>query len=114
MRSDSEWFKKLEGTRDVLLKFQSYSRGAKCVQFTLVIVELLLWILCFILALLCDTDQDINGIDWAAGCWSILYSILMSISCKSGLFINRSSRRKRGMASNPLFIIPDFFFAFSQ
>ena len=29
--------------------------------------------------------------------------------------INRLSRRKRGMASNPLFIIPDFFFfAFSQ
>ena len=27
---------------------------------------------------------------------------------------NRLSRRKRGMASNPLFIIPDFFFAFSQ
>ena len=25
------------------------------------------------------------------------------------LSINRSSRRKRGMASNPLFIIPDFF-----
>ena len=32
-------------------------------------------------------------------------------------FFNRSSRRKRGMASNPLFIIPDLFlhfFAFSQ
>ena len=28
--------------------------------------------------------------------------------------INRSSRRKRGMASNPLFIVPAFFFAFSQ
>ena len=27
---------------------------------------------------------------------------------------NRLSRRKRGMVSNPLFIIPDFFFAFSQ
>ena len=26
--------------------------------------------------------------------------------------INRSSRRKRGMASNPLFIIPDFFCIF--
>ena len=26
--------------------------------------------------------------------------------------INRSSRRKRGMASNPLFIIPDFFLHF--
>ena len=25
---------------------------------------------------------------------------------------NRSSRRKRGMASNPLFIIPDFFCIF--
>ena len=31
---------------------------------------------------------------------------------KKPLF-NRSSRRKRGMASNPLFIIPDFF-SFSQ
>ena len=29
-----------------------------------------------------------------------------------GMYFNRSSRRKRGMASNPLFIIPDFFFAF--
>ena len=27
---------------------------------------------------------------------------------------NRSSRRKRGMASNPLFIIPDFFCIFSM
>ena len=27
-------------------------------------------------------------------------------------FLNRSSRRKRGMASNPLFIIPDFFCIF--
>ena len=26
--------------------------------------------------------------------------------------LNRSSRRKRGMASNPLFIIPDFFLHF--
>ena len=26
------------------------------------------------------------------------------------VIFNRSSRRKRGMASNPLFIIPDFFF----
>jgi hypothetical protein len=26
--------------------------------------------------------------------------------------LNRSSRRKRGMASNPLFIIPDFFCVF--
>ena len=26
----------------------------------------------------------------------------------------RSSRRKRGMASNSLFVIPDFFFAFSH
>ena len=29
--------------------------------------------------------------------------------CKA---FNRSSRRKRGMASNPLFIIPDFFYIF--
>ena len=29
--------------------------------------------------------------------------------------LNRSSKRKRGMVSNPLFIIPSvFFFAFSQ
>ena len=28
------------------------------------------------------------------------------------LKLNRSSRRKRGMASNPLFIIPDFFLHF--
>ena len=28
--------------------------------------------------------------------------------------INRLSRRKRGMVFNPLFITPDFFFAFSQ
>ena len=28
------------------------------------------------------------------------------------MFFNRSSRRKRGMASNPLFIIPDFFCIF--
>ena len=28
--------------------------------------------------------------------------------------INRSSRRKRGMASNPLFIVPDFFCIFSN
>ena len=28
------------------------------------------------------------------------------------IYINRSSRRKRGMASNPLFIIPDFFCIF--
>ena len=28
------------------------------------------------------------------------------------LSFNRSSRRKRGMSSNPLFIIPDFFFIF--
>ena len=28
------------------------------------------------------------------------------------LRFNRSSRRKRGMASNPLFIIPDFFLHF--
>ena len=27
-------------------------------------------------------------------------------------FFDRSSRRKRGMASNPLFIIPDFFLHF--
>ena len=26
--------------------------------------------------------------------------------------VNRSYRRKRGMASNPLFIIPDFFLSF--
>ena len=32
---------------------------------------------------------------------------------KSYLF-NRSSRRKRGMVSNPLFIIPDSFFPFLQ
>ena len=30
------------------------------------------------------------------------------------IFLNRSSRRKRGMASNPLFIIPDFFFFIFQ
>ena len=29
-------------------------------------------------------------------------------------YLNRSSRRKRGMAFNQFFIIPDFFFAFSQ
>ena len=29
-------------------------------------------------------------------------------------FLNRSSRRKRGMASNPLFIIPDFFCIFQM
>ena len=29
-----------------------------------------------------------------------------------GMYFNRSSRRKRGMASNPLFIIPDFFLHF--
>ena len=28
--------------------------------------------------------------------------------------LNRSSRRKRGMASNPLFIIPDFFCIFQM
>ena len=31
--------------------------------------------------------------------------------CKNLIF-NRSSRRKRGMASNPLFIIPEFFLHF--
>ena len=31
---------------------------------------------------------------------------------KSNELINRSSRRNRGMASNPLFIIPDFFLHF--
>ena len=36
--------------------------------------------------------------------------ILTKIS--SFLPLNRSSRRKRGMASNPLFIIPDFFCIF--
>ena len=30
----------------------------------------------------------------------------------TGLNLNRSSRRKRGMASNPLFIIPDFILHF--
>ena len=37
---------------------------------------------------------------------------------KKGIFtlrsFNRSSRREKVMASNPLFIIPDFFFAFSK
>ena len=34
--------------------------------------------------------------------------------CTKGLaeLINRSSRRKRGMVSNPLFIIPNFFCIF--
>ena len=36
---------------------------------------------------------------------------LTKIGCIS---INRSSRRKRGMASNPLFIIPDFFCIFQM
>ena len=35
---------------------------------------------------------------------------LMSVHCM--IIFNRSSRRKRGMASNPLFIIPDFFLHF--
>ena len=87
MRPESEWIKKLEGTKQVLLKFQTHSRGAKYIQCTLVFVELVLWIVCFICSLLIDTDQDMNGVDWAAGGWNILYSILMSISCKSGLFI---------------------------
>ena len=30
----------------------------------------------------------------------------------SEIKLNRSSRRKRGMASNPLFVIPDFFCIF--
>ena len=87
MRPGSDWRKKLKGTERVLRKFQTHSRGAKCVQYTLVFVELSLWIGCFIGALLCDTDQDMNGVDWEAGFWNILYSISMSISCKSGLFI---------------------------
>ena len=33
-------------------------------------------------------------------------------SKKYWFLINRSSRRKRGMASNPLFILPDFFCIF--
>ena len=33
------------------------------------------------------------------------------LQCKQNM-INRSSRRKRGMVSNPLFIIPDFFCIF--
>ena len=39
----------------------------------------------------------------------------MKVCCSifsSDLSFNRSSRRKRGMASNPLFIIPDFFCIF--
>ena len=43
-------------------------------------------------------------------CPSMLNSILGPY--KNRNFINRSSRRKRGMASNPLFIIPDFFCIF--
>ena len=30
------------------------------------------------------------------------------------IILNRSSRRKRGMASNPLFIIPDLFLHYSN
>ena len=33
---------------------------------------------------------------------------------QGNLLTDRLSRRKRGMASNPLFIIPDFCFAFYQ
>ena len=42
----------------------------------------------------------------------IWFSGTFSISCPKCIHFNRSSRRKRGMASNPLFIIPDFFFCF--
>ena len=44
------------------------------------------------------------------------YAIIITIRCSTRsrftTMINRSSRRKRGMASRPLFIIPDFFFIF--
>ena len=37
---------------------------------------------------------------------------MYSYNNNNNVLINRSSRRKRGMASNPLFIIPDFFCIF--
>ena len=37
---------------------------------------------------------------------------LLIILYHEQMLFNMSSRRKRGMASNPLFIIPDFFFIF--
>ena len=43
----------------------------------------------------------------------IWFSGTFSISCPKCIYLNRSSRRKRGMASDPLFTIPDFF-AFSK
>ena len=41
-----------------------------------------------------------------------LITITIKVGVSLNIMLNRSSRRKRGMASNPLFIIPDFFCIF--
>ena len=47
------------------------------------------------------------------GQFILFQCLLLSNNLKLIKYIfNRSSRRKRGMASNPLFIIPDFFCIF--
>ena len=39
-------------------------------------------------------------------------SKILAVKMNRAVSLNRSSRKKRGMASNPLFIIPDFFWIF--
>ena len=52
-----------------------------------------------------------NGDDVVKEWFLLLEGIFATISFFFS-FLNRLSRRKRGMVSNPLFIIPDFFFIF--
>ena len=54
-----------------------------------------------------------NGDDVVKEWFLLLEGIFATISFFFS-FLNRLSRRKRGMVSNPLFIIPDFFLNFSN